>query len=147
MTLLQIGSRGTAVTALQKQLQSIGYPLPKYGADGKFEKETWEAVIDFQRKNSLKIDGIVGPATQAKLNEKSSSLWNKVTNIFSPTPTPIPVPPPSPTVSIPQPPAVEPVVGVELPPAPEQEGGIHPVILIVGGLFAWKVLGKKGKRK
>jgi peptidoglycan hydrolase-like protein with peptidoglycan-binding domain len=99
--------------------------------------------MDFQRRNSLKIDGIVGPATQAKLNSKSSSLWNKVTNIFSPTPTPIPTPPPIATVSLPQPPAPEPVVGVELPPA--QEGGIHPVILIVGGLIAWKVF--KGKRK
>jgi peptidoglycan hydrolase-like protein with peptidoglycan-binding domain len=147
MTLLQMGSQGTAVTALQKQLQSIGYPLQKFGADGKFGNEVRDAVMDFQRKNSLKIDGIVGPATQTKLNEKSSSLWNKVTNIFSPTPTPIPTPPPSPTVSIPQPPAPEPVVGVELPPAPEQEGGIHPVLIIVGGLIAWKVLKRRGKRK
>ena len=102
MKLLQIGSIGNEVANLQKQLKDIGYSLPKYGIDGKFGKETEDAVEDFQRKNGLKIDGIVGLATQAKLNEKSN-------------------------IAIPIPPAISPI---PIPPAPIQQQQNFPAIAV-----------------
>lgn len=59
MDLYKIGSRGEGVRQIQKALHLI--------ADGIFGKLTEEAVKNFQMRNGLKPDGIVGPATLAKL--------------------------------------------------------------------------------
>ena len=59
MELYKVGSRGEVVKQIQKALHLI--------PDGIFGKLTEEAVISFQNKNGLKPDGIVGPATLAKL--------------------------------------------------------------------------------
>jgi peptidoglycan hydrolase-like protein with peptidoglycan-binding domain len=53
------------VTALQKVLAAKGYSVT---ADGKFGRGTERAVIEFQRKEKLKADGIVGTETRARLN-------------------------------------------------------------------------------
>jgi len=152
MALLQTGSTGTAVVNLQKQLQQIGYQLPKFGADGRFGNETYNAVTDFQRKNSLKIDGIVGPNTQSKLNEKTSSMWDKVTNIFSPSPAyspsvPMPPVPPAPTnntqgVSTP---AIAVVIPEVMPPG--EGSGIHPLVLAGGAFGIWKIFFSRRSRR
>lgn len=63
--MLQLGSRGSAVVALQKKL---GIP-----ADGIFGPQTLAAVKSFQSRNGLAADGIVGPKTQAKLGSAGSS--------------------------------------------------------------------------
>lgn len=52
---------------LQKRLLSLGYKLPKWGADGGFGDETVEAVKLFQSDNGLTPDGIVGQNTWRKL--------------------------------------------------------------------------------
>lgn len=59
MDLYKIGSRGEGVRQIQKALHLL--------ADGIFGKLTEEAVKNFQMKNGLKPDGIVGPATLGKL--------------------------------------------------------------------------------
>lgn len=46
--LLLDGSEGSDVRALQEMLLSLGYALPRYGADGKFGAETEAAVRAFQ---------------------------------------------------------------------------------------------------
>jgi N-acetyl-anhydromuramyl-L-alanine amidase AmpD len=61
--LLRKGSKGTAVTNLQKRLVALGYKLPRYGADGVFGSETDTAVRAFQRDKKLAVDGIVGANT------------------------------------------------------------------------------------
>lgn len=66
--MLKKGSRGTEVKKLQEQLNKLGYNCGK--ADGIFGDKTYHAVIRFQRANSLVTDGVVGPKTKAKLNEK-----------------------------------------------------------------------------
>lgn len=66
-TTLKLGSSGAAVTELQKKLNILGYNL---SVDGSFGNATDAAVRDFQRKNGLAVDGIVGSATMAKINEK-----------------------------------------------------------------------------
>lgn len=62
------GSKGDDVTALQTALLSLGYPLPKYGADGDFGSETLAALKTFQENHGLTVDGVCGPATWAKLD-------------------------------------------------------------------------------
>mgnify|MGYP001194034513 CR=1 FL=1 len=63
--LLAFGSYGGDVKLLQEVLNNNGYKLT---VDGIFGKKTEEAVKDFQNKNGLKADGIVGPKTVSKLN-------------------------------------------------------------------------------
>jgi peptidoglycan hydrolase-like protein with peptidoglycan-binding domain len=76
--LLKLNSMGDDVKRLQTSLNSKGY---KITVDGVFGKLTLNAVKSFQSKNNLKADGLVGPATLAKLNEKPV------------TPTPVVAPP------------------------------------------------------
>ena len=68
--ILEPGENGAKVKKLQESLIQAGYELPKYGADGDYGEETEEAVKAFQKENGLSVDGIVGPKTQAKINEK-----------------------------------------------------------------------------
>ena len=73
---LRRGDKGEAVKELQKALISLGYPLPRYGADGDFGKETEAAVKAFQADNGLKADGIAGPKTlEAIENAKPMQLY------------------------------------------------------------------------
>ena len=59
------GRLGTHVRMLQQLLYDLGYlnTLP----DGAFGEKTKEAVIEFQKRNKLEVDGIAGPKTIEKL--------------------------------------------------------------------------------
>jgi hypothetical protein len=63
--LLRRGSRGDAVTELQRMLTAAGYPLTP---DGRFGPETARAVERFQREHGLDVDSVAGPATKAALS-------------------------------------------------------------------------------
>jgi len=58
-SLLRLGSRGTAVAALQR---ALGIP-----ADAIFGPHTRRAVRAFQARHGLRVDGIVGPETRGTL--------------------------------------------------------------------------------
>jgi N-acetylmuramoyl-L-alanine amidase len=58
---LRLGSRGTAVTTLQRRLASLRYDVGPI--DGAFGYSTFHGVIAFQKVNGLVRDGIVGPRT------------------------------------------------------------------------------------
>lgn len=73
---ISYGSTGSDVEKLQKSLNSMGYNLD---VDGKFGEKTRNAVKDYQRKNNLTVDGIVGENTWGSIN-KSSSQNNKNNN-------------------------------------------------------------------
>lgn len=62
---LRRGSKGSAVTELQKKLKRWGYYSG--AVDGVFGNGTEAAVKAFQRKNGLTADGVVGPKTAAAL--------------------------------------------------------------------------------
>lgn len=62
--ILRSGSRGPSVSALQQRLNELGASI---AVDGIFGNGTRQAVINFQSKNSLTPDGIVGPATWGAL--------------------------------------------------------------------------------
>ncbi len=69
--LLKKGMRGAQVRKLQERLQELGFsPGP---IDGIFGSKTLAAVLKFQRRAGLVVDGIVGPKTWAKLNSGAAS--------------------------------------------------------------------------
>ncbi|MCC6452058.1 MAG: peptidoglycan-binding protein [Acidobacteria bacterium] len=63
---LGLSDRGEAVREIQAKLASKNL-LPLNEADGVFGPITRRAVIKFQAANGLDPDGLVGPATRAKL--------------------------------------------------------------------------------
>lgn len=67
---LRKGSKGSDVTELQKLLNQNGYSLAE---DGSFGAKTLAAVKDYQQKNGLAVDGIVGTNTWGALTKASSS--------------------------------------------------------------------------
>ena len=68
---LKKGAKGAQVKKLQEDLIKLGYGeyMEPYGADGSFGGATLRAVEAFQKANGLVVDGSVGPATQAKIDE------------------------------------------------------------------------------
>lgn len=66
--LIKRGSKGEYVKTLQAILNRKGYNLV---VDGDFGLKTEKAIIDYQRKNGLQADGIVGKKTWTKLLEKT----------------------------------------------------------------------------
>lgn len=63
-SLLQIGDRGSQVSALQEALAAAGFSS---GTNGVFDAATHEAVKLFQQAKGLSVDGIVGAQTRAAL--------------------------------------------------------------------------------
>ena len=59
------GDKGDQVTLVQQKLKQYGYFSGT--VDGVFGKQTYDAVVWFQRKNGLKVDGVVGESTAAAL--------------------------------------------------------------------------------
>ena len=58
---------GEDVRIVQQKLLDLGFEV-KGGADGKFGKNTRDAVIAFQKSRGIKVDGKVGPQTTAWLS-------------------------------------------------------------------------------
>jgi peptidoglycan hydrolase-like protein with peptidoglycan-binding domain len=67
--LLQYGSYGDDVRKLQTALNANGYNLD---VDGGYGTKTRAAVVDYQKKNSLQVDGTVGNETWGSLASGSS---------------------------------------------------------------------------
>lgn len=61
-------SERPAILRIQNRLQFLGV-APTYSgwADGKYERPTFNAVWEFQKRRGLKVDGLVGPQTWAAL--------------------------------------------------------------------------------
>lgn len=64
---MRLGDTGADVELMQARLHALGY-LRKSEIDGDFGKITLGAVCAFQLQHGLVVDGVAGPATQAKLN-------------------------------------------------------------------------------
>ena len=70
-TVLEVGSSGEDVRKVQQRLIQFDYLDGE--ADGKYGEQTRDAVILFQRRNGLSVDGRVGPETAAALGVTLSS--------------------------------------------------------------------------
>lgn len=79
-TTLYWGSTGSDVRLLQSKLSNWGYY--KGGIDGVFGPDTARAVREFQQKNGLVTDGIVGPATWAALGY-STTIGTQTVSVSS----------------------------------------------------------------
>ena len=91
---LRQGSRGQDVITLQYLLDLISeyYPgIPAVTQDGIFGAGTKQAVVAFQSRMGLAVDGIVGPATWNALYRTYQGIGQNV-----PTPNPNPNPDPGP---------------------------------------------------
>jgi peptidoglycan hydrolase-like protein with peptidoglycan-binding domain len=67
--LIQRGSRGPEVSKLQAKLNRLLKPTPLLIVDGDFGARTERSVREFQRRESLAVDGVVGPKTWARLEQ------------------------------------------------------------------------------
>ncbi len=67
---LRRGMDSGQVREMQQSLKSKGVDLK---VDGKFGPETQEAVREYQRKNNLQVDGVVGAETRGHLNQKPAA--------------------------------------------------------------------------
>ena len=94
--LLRRGSRGAEVVALQENLNHVpGRYVPagssRLATDGAFGRLTDERVRLFQRNAGLKVDGLVGPNTQAAvlkaLTEAGATASAPATPVAAPTPS------------------------------------------------------------
>ncbi len=63
--ILSMGSRGERVALIQQTLKDWGYYTGD--VDGVFGRGTYNAVVRFQRKNGLSVDGRVGSRTAAAM--------------------------------------------------------------------------------
>ncbi len=80
--LSKYGSRGSEVTQIQKKLKNWGYYFGE--VDGVFGTQTKNAVMLFQKKNGLSVDGIAGLQTLRAMGISSTSTssgTNKVSSI------------------------------------------------------------------
>lgn len=72
---LALGSQGSAVTKLQKDLAGLGFYTNS--VDGSFGAKTRDAVVAFQKSNGLKTDGVVGSITSSALNKALTTTTSK----------------------------------------------------------------------
>jgi peptidoglycan hydrolase-like protein with peptidoglycan-binding domain len=63
-----------AKSKMQEALQTAGYKLPKYGADGKFGDETVKALKKFQTDHCLKDTGRLDKQTMEQLSIASTKF-------------------------------------------------------------------------
>ena len=76
------GSQGSDVTEIQKLLNTNGYGLKE---DGIYGDLTMAAVKDYQTKNNLSVDGIVGDETWSALTGASAAQTTPSTEATTPT--------------------------------------------------------------
>lgn len=67
-----VGNQGPCVTTIQTRLRDLGY-MQASQVDGIYGETTKAAVTKFQERNGLAQDGVVGPATWAKLQDPNAA--------------------------------------------------------------------------
>ncbi|ACU07203.1 putative phage-related protein (hydrolase) [Flavobacteriaceae bacterium 3519-10] len=78
MITLKVKAKAPAVYTLCEMLSKLGYPVK---ISDSFTAEVDAAVKDFQKKNALVVDGVVGMKTWQVLMDKSSKIF-KTNNLF-----------------------------------------------------------------
>jgi hypothetical protein len=73
-TELAKNAKGPSVQKMQEALQTAGYKLPRYGADGKFGDETVKALKKFQTDHCLKDTGRLDKQTMEQLSIASTKF-------------------------------------------------------------------------
>jgi peptidoglycan hydrolase-like protein with peptidoglycan-binding domain len=68
--ILRRDDEGPAVFRVQQALVEAGLRLDRFGVDGIYGDETAAAVMRFQRRHGLQVDGVVGPVTMHALDRR-----------------------------------------------------------------------------
>ncbi|WZL74424.1 spore cortex-lytic enzyme [Clostridiaceae bacterium 35-E11] len=76
---LSWGSRGNEVRQVQQKLKNWGYY--KGSVDGVYGAETYRAVVRFQKKNGLTVDGKVGTQTRRAIGVTTTGTASKYDNV------------------------------------------------------------------
>lgn len=144
---LELGDRGEQVEALQQLLQQLGYPIEP---DGFYGDQTKFAIIDFQQKEGLPVDGEVGATTWERLQAVAQATPTESAEATSPGSSPAAESPASPAEASPE--AIAPLPspaespGAEAietetdPPAAEESGlfyrflGVAALLLVGAGI-------------
>jgi hypothetical protein len=75
------------VAFIQQSLADLGYPLERFGVDGKFGPETEGAIVLFQEQNNLPKTGVIDDATLRALKENpvplSEEIKDKYKSVYS----------------------------------------------------------------
>ena len=58
------------VREAQNKLLTLGFPLPRFGADGKWGSETRQAVLGYQASRALDLTGALDDKTVAALTKE-----------------------------------------------------------------------------
>jgi hypothetical protein len=74
MDTIKRGDKGSGVKLIQEALLSLGYPLPRYGADGDYGAETEAAVNAFLADNGLPATGVWDGEADARAKERLSII-------------------------------------------------------------------------
>lgn len=69
--MIQLNDKGNNVKDLQIKLKSVGYSI---SIDGIFGPQTQAVVVEFQKNNNLKPDGVVGSKTMEEIDEQLLKL-------------------------------------------------------------------------
>lgn len=80
-TKLWRGNTGSSVLDLQQKLNRNGYSLDE---DGVFGSNTYNAVLDYQRKNNLAVDGVVGDETWGSLGKVQAAQQSAPQSTYTP---------------------------------------------------------------
>lgn len=86
MSILKLGSKGAAVIELQKLLTKHGITgrnKKPISIDGDFGENTEYAVIQFQKKQNLKVDSLVGDSTFKALRGEDTSKLLKESDLVA----------------------------------------------------------------
>lgn len=85
---MKYGDKGSAVAEVQRALLAVGYPLPRYGADGHLGDETWNALAAFARDERLPWTPEVSDAVLAALTAPPAPSPNLLVDLTSQQPNP-----------------------------------------------------------
>ena len=75
------GNTGSSVLDLQQKLNRNGYSLDE---DGVFGTNTYNAVLDYQRKNNLAVDGVGGDETWGSLGKVQAAQRSTPQSTYTP---------------------------------------------------------------
>lgn len=135
MLCVSLGDNGPVVMRIAQALINNGYPeVAENLVDGLFDLNMQTAVQDYQRRNWLRSDGIVGPQTAAALQVDLTGA-NSCRSNYTPPPAPTPGTPAS---------APAPAPGSASAPVPsvaagdDSSGGSGWLFALLAAAAAWK---------